>query len=205
MSEHTPHIEPQFTATGSLAPAYFERLYTANGDPWDFETSPYEAAKYAATLAALPCAKYARALELGCSIGVLTRQLATRCDHLLAVDISHTALARARQRCGDLSNISFEELDLTIQFPSGVFDLILISEIGYYLSLPDLAVFRAKIAEVLSSGGHLVMVHYTGETNYPLTADQVHDAFQDWPASPLAPIQSTTTSEYRLDVLQFIE
>ena len=84
MADQTPRIKPSLSATGSLAPQYFERLYAESADPWDFEASPYETAKYAATLAALPRPRYANALELGCSIGVLTRQLAPRCERLLA-------------------------------------------------------------------------------------------------------------------------
>lgn len=44
----------------SLPPSYFEDLYGARDDPWDFETSPYERDKYAATLGALPRARLAR-------------------------------------------------------------------------------------------------------------------------------------------------
>ena len=73
------------TEPGSLPAGYFEALYAAAPDPWDFEGSDYERGKYAATLAALPQPRYARALEVGCSIGVLTALLAPRCDRLLAV------------------------------------------------------------------------------------------------------------------------
>ena len=96
MADQTPRIEPKLSASGSLAPEYFERLYAQSADPWDFEASPYEAAKYAATLAALPRPRYANAFELGCSIGVLTRALAPRCERLLATDVSEAALAQAR-------------------------------------------------------------------------------------------------------------
>ena len=78
--------------------AEFEALYDADPDPWRMETSAYEAAKYDATLAALPCASYERGLEVGCSIGVLTMRLAERCERLTAIDVSDAALARARAR-----------------------------------------------------------------------------------------------------------
>lgn len=60
----------------SLPPSYFDDLYQAKADPWGFETSEYEANKYAATLAALPNARYRSAFEIGGSIGVLTAKLA---------------------------------------------------------------------------------------------------------------------------------
>ena len=78
----------------SLPAAYFAALYQADADPWRFASSDYERRKYAATLAALPRRAYRREFEVGCSIGVLTSQLARRCEHLLAVDVVDTAWSR---------------------------------------------------------------------------------------------------------------
>lgn len=78
---------------------YFEGLY-AEDDPWHYEDSEYEKAKYAKTLAALPREKYCRGLEIGCSIGIFTRLLAERVERLDALDISRRAVARAAERRG---------------------------------------------------------------------------------------------------------
>ncbi len=202
MANQTPRIEPKLSATGSLAPEYFDRLYALNADPWDFEASPYEAAKYAASLAALPRPRYANALELGCSIGVLTRLLAPRCERLLATDVSEAALAQARVRCADLPQVTFERRDLTAEFPNGRFDLILVSEVGYYFSPPDLESLRAQIATALTPRGHLLLVHYTGETNYPLTADTVHEIFLAAPGRTWLRLKGNRGDSYRLDLLE---
>ena len=82
----------------SLDGAYFDRLYAASDDPWGFSTRWYEHRKYALTLAALPAPHYDSALEIGCSVGVLTALLAGRCTALLALDPSVRALAQARTR-----------------------------------------------------------------------------------------------------------
>ena len=66
--------------TERVGPAFFDDLYAADPDPWDFETSPYEAAKYDATIAALEGRRFASGLEIGCSIGVLTDRLRAHCD-----------------------------------------------------------------------------------------------------------------------------
>jgi SAM-dependent methyltransferase len=79
----------------SLQPGYFDKLYAENPDPWRMETSAYEEAKYIATLAALPRARYTHAIEIGCSVGVLTARLAERCDELLGIDVAQAALDRA--------------------------------------------------------------------------------------------------------------
>jgi len=202
MANQTPRIEPKLSATGSLAPEYFDRLYALNADPWDFEASPYEAAKYAASLAALPRPRYANALELGCSIGVLTRLLAPRCERLLATDVSEAALARARVRCADLPQVTFERREITAEFPNGRFDLILVSEVGYYFSPPDLESLRAQIVTALTPRGHLLLVHYTGETNYPLTADTVHEIFLAAPGRTWLRLKGNRGDSYRLDLLE---
>lgn len=204
MSEHTPHIEPVFNNRGSWAAEYFDRLYAHTPDPWEFETSLYEIQKYAATLAALPRKQYRRGLELGCSIGVLTRALAQRCEHLLATDIAEVALTQARNRCGDLPHVSFEQRDVTTQFPHGRFDLIVLSEVGYYLSPSDLRALREHLVSALPPAGHLLLVHYTGPTNYPLTGDVVHEAFLNAPGSPWIEKSGQRHASYRLDLLERI-
>ncbi len=201
MSEQTPYIAPSLTPSGSLAARYFDQLYARNADPWEFETSSYEAAKYAATLAALPGLIYKNGLELGCSIGVLTKLLALRCARLLATDVSESALTLALARCVDLENVHFECCDLASHFPAGSFDLILVSEVGYYFSASDLETLRGKIARALIPGGHLLLVHFTGETNYPLTADAVHNAFIAWQGRAWTRLKAHREDSYRLDLL----
>lgn len=197
---------PDSDDSGSLPPSYFDDVYAANADPWGFETSPYEAAKYDATLAALPRERFESAFEAGCSIGVLTERLAARCRRLLAVDVSHAALARARERCADLPQVRLERRVLPGDFPEAEgdgapFDLVLVSEVGYYFSAPDLDRFRAACARALAPGGALVLVHWTAPVHdYPLRGDAVHESFL-----ADAAFQHTGGSrarEYRLDVFE---
>ncbi|AFY27971.1 class I SAM-dependent DNA methyltransferase [Cyanobium gracile] len=202
MADETPIIEPVLGASGSVAPEHFDQLYAANADPWDFETSTYEAKKYAATLASLPLPNYVNGLELGCSIGVFTQLLATRCWNLLATDVSGFALSRAQTRCASLPNVRFEHYQLPDHYPQGVFDLIVVSELGYYFSVNDLAILRASIAGSLDIHGHLLLVHFTGETSYPLTAAEVHRCFLEWPDRPWISVHHQIEKDYRLDVLQ---
>ena len=81
-----------------------------NLDPWKFATSAYERGKYTLTLNAMPNSRYRSALEVGCSIGVLTRSLASRCDAVVAIDAAQTALVEARRRCADLPGVRFEHM-----------------------------------------------------------------------------------------------
>src|SRR5215213_358552 len=115
---------------GSLPPGYFEAIYARDPDPWRFADSDYERAKYDATLAALARPCYGRALEVGCSIGVLTRDLAPRCAALLAVDAAAAPLEAARARCAGLPQVEFARMLVLRDWPEAAppFDLILLSE-----------------------------------------------------------------------------
>jgi SAM-dependent methyltransferase len=193
--------EPARRPSGSLSKEYFEQLYAQCDDPWNFATSDYEARKYAATLDALPRPCYHHALELGCSIGVFTAQLAPRCNRLLAVDVAQKALAQARERCQRFPHVCIEGMDFAEKFPVGSFDLIILSEVGYYLAQDDLLRTRAAIANALVPGGHLLLVHYIGTTNYPLTADAVHEIFISWKDATWISLCDRRETHYRLDVL----
>ena len=143
----------------SLPAKYFERIYAHNRDPWNFESSDYEKTKYAATLASLPRERYRCALEVGCSIGVLTKILAERTDELLGLDISEKALAVARERCADLEQVTFACMRVPQEMPEGRFDLMVVSEVGYYWSHSDLDKAADELAARHEPGGHLVLVH----------------------------------------------
>lgn len=187
----------------SLPARYFESLYGQDADPWDFATSDYEAAKYAATLSALPRSSYARAFEIGCSIGVLTERLAARCEQLLAVDVAEVALARARTRCAHLPHVRFEQRSVPGWFPEASFDLIVLSEVGYYWSRPDLRRARQLIAEHLQPRGHLLLVHWTPFVeDYPLTGDAVHDAFCEEEGRLWTRRREERAATYRLDLFE---
>jgi SAM-dependent methyltransferase len=185
----------------SLPATYFDALYADTSDPWRFATSAYERDKYAATLAALPQARYQSALEVGCSIGVLTQRLAARCDALLALDIAARALEQARERCAGQSHIRFEQRRLPAEWPEGTFDLILLSEVVYYLDPRDVACLAAHASRAIAGGGDVVLVHWVGETHYPLTGDEASDLFIAKAAGLLHVRHQARTADYRLDVL----
>ncbi len=190
----------------SLPPAYFEDVYRANSDPWNFTTSPYEAAKYQATLAALPNPLYRNAFEAGCSIGVLTEQLAPRCERLLSIDVNEAALAQAQARCARFAHLDLERRYLPGDFPERDFDLILLSEVCYYLAMPDLLDLRERCVKRLEAGGHLLLVHWTPEVqDYPLTGEQAHDCFLQIATGPDAMLRHVTGAreeKYRLDLFE---
>lgn len=141
---------------------------------------------------------------MGCSIGVLTRDLAARCDSLLAVDAADKALAAARAACADKPNVAFARLRAPDEWPDGgaAFDLIMLSEVIYYLDRADVSHLAARMGGTLAPGGDCLLVHWTGETDYPLSGDEAAERFIA-AASGFATVTWQERSErYRLDLLR---
>jgi hypothetical protein len=160
----------------TLPPTYFDAMYADSVDPWGFASRWYERRKYALTLAALPRERYQRGFEPGCSIGVLTGLLAGRCDYLLATDVAGAAVAGARQAVASYDWVDVAERAVPHDWPDGGFDLIVLSEIGYYLDADDLEVLLDRTVASLEPGGTLAAVHWRHPVaDYPLRGDDVHD------------------------------
>lgn len=161
-------------------PEIFERLFQSSSDPWGFESRPYERQKLARVLECLPDAPVSFAVELGCAIGVGTLALAQRCGRVLAVDASENALSIARQRCGAQGHVTFLRAFLPADYPvaeaSGC-DLVLISEVLYFLTAEDIRRLAVMVAESLVPAGHILLVNWTGETDTPCTGDEAAEHF----------------------------
>lgn len=162
-------------AGSSLTGDFFEEFYAGTRDPWGFETRWYEERKRLLTLAALPRKRFRAALELGCSIGVLTAGLAERCDTVSAVDIAERPLSIARARLEARPSVTFARLTLPDEWPEGTFDLIVFSEVGYYFSAVELREVLRRCRDSLAPGGVILACHWRHPVpEYPLTGDQVH-------------------------------
>lgn len=186
----------------SLETAYFDALYARDADPWNFARSDYERAKYGHTLRALHRPHYQSAVEVGCSIGILTAQLAPRCTSLLALDASERPLIQARDRCKSLPQVRFERARVPENWPDGTFDLLLFSEVLYYLSLADLQDVASCVSRSAAPAAHVLLVHWTGETNYPLSGDDATERFISAIAPSIHTLREEVTDAYRLAVLE---
>jgi SAM-dependent methyltransferase len=159
----------------TLGAGYFDGMYAAAADPWGFEDRWYERRKYAISLTQLPAERYRAAFEPGCSIGVLTRMLAPRCGTLLACDLAAAAVTAAAERTRDLPQVRLEQRDIPGHWPSGRFDLIVLSEILYYFGDHDLEQVLKHAAACLEPDGTLLAVHWRHRVaEYPRTGDDVH-------------------------------
>jgi SAM-dependent methyltransferase len=103
-----------------------------------------------------------RALDLGCGEGADSVWLAERGWTVVAVDISDTALGRAREAAsarGVADRIDFVQRDLSEGLPEGSFDLI--SSQFLHSKVPlDRETILASAAATLRPGGVLVIVDH---------------------------------------------
>lgn len=172
---------PTVARSGGYAAAdaegLFDTVHSGSDDPWQYTTSWYEQRKRALTLAALPGRDYTAGLEIGCSIGTLSVELAKRCGNFLAVDASSAALAHAARRLAHLPGVQTRQLTVPQDWPEGEFDLIVVSEVGYYLAPGELEVLFDRVEAALLPGGTLALCHWRHPIEgWELDGDAVHAA-----------------------------
>ena len=161
----------------TLTSGYFDDLYASSPDPWGFTSRWYETRKYAITMALLPAERYQDAFEPGCSIGVLTEQLAGRCDRLLACDGAEAAVRAAAARTASRPHVQVQRRVMPQDWPAGDFDLIIFSEFLYYFGGADLDRVLELGTGALRPGGTLLAVHWRHPAaDYPRSGDEVHGA-----------------------------
>ena len=178
--------------------AFFEAKFRAAADPWNFAGSPYEQARYDAIMVALAGRRYVRAFEPGCAVGVLTERLAAICDAVVACDFSPTAVQRARERCHDLPNVTLRSAVLNAETSLRGFDLIVLSEIGYYFKQHAWTEMVAHLAGSMDKGATLLASHWLGHSkDHRISGDAVHEALR---TSPLLRVTHEERHEaFRLD------
>jgi SAM-dependent methyltransferase len=141
-------------------PQHFDEMFRNDDDPWRFRTRWYEARKRAITLASLPATRYAHAYEPGCANGELSAELALRCDRLQVSDGCERAVALARTRLAEWAHVQVLHARLPAAWPADAFDLIVISELGYFLAASDLDALAEKALASLRPGGTVLACHW---------------------------------------------
>lgn len=161
-------------ADGAAAP--FDAMFEDGDDPWH-DVTWYERRKRALLLAALGRERYGRALEIGCSTGTLGAELARRSDAYLGLDVSTRAVEIARSRHGRPGVVfarGHAPADVPTD-PAAPFDLVVLSEVGYFLTGDALLATLRAARAVLAEGGEIVLCHWRHPTSdIPLDGPLVH-------------------------------
>jgi SAM-dependent methyltransferase len=175
--------------------SHLQEIYGQGDDPWGFRTSAYEQEKFAATVEALVKPRYRSALEIGCGNGELARHIALRCDRYIGIDAVGTALEAARRA---VPNGHFVQAYLPCPLPDGAHDLVILSEILYFLDAPGLVALAQQIAERWQEA-EVLSVNWLGPSGNPLEGLEALDVF----ASAMGPrFQSriiVQTEKFRID------
>jgi SAM-dependent methyltransferase len=177
---------------------FFEDIYCEDPDPWKFALSGYELGRYKTSLEALGSRRFNRCFEPGCSIGVLTQKLAQICGIVKAMDISPTAVERARVRCAGLENVNIVCGALPDEIPTGTFDLIVFSEIGYYFEGEKLKSLISMLVSRMEDRAVLLGVHWLGSSpDHILSGDEVHETISK--LDGLERVHEERRTGYRID------
>ncbi|MDQ8043586.1 MAG: glycosyltransferase [Patulibacter sp.] len=181
--------------------AEFEARFRADADPWRFETSDYERAKRADTLRACGDLTGARVLELGAANGVLAADLARAAGSVVAIEAVVAAAQLGTERLAPFTHAAMVEGLIPSDVPGGPYDLVVASEILYYLDEAAYAETLHALPGWLAPGGRLVAVHWRPDgPERPRGAAAVHD---DLAALPfLEVVEASVRDEYLLSVLR---
>jgi cyclopropane fatty-acyl-phospholipid synthase-like methyltransferase len=156
--------------------AFFEAKYQKKTDPWDFSSNAYELQRYDAIVSAIAHRRYGRAFEPGCSIGLLTERLAAHCNEVYAIDFSPSASARAQARCAHLPHVEVHCASLPEGTPAKDFDLLVLSEIGYYFAPRDWQRISTALIDSIPHGATLLAAHWLGHSkDHRISGDEVHE------------------------------
>lgn len=178
-------------------PVYFDALYDEADDPWGLADRFYEQRKRELILASLPRRSFACAFEPGCATGELTARLAERCAEVLAWDAAAAAVARARS--GAPQNVRVERGRIPDEWPAGSFDLIVLSEVGYYCT--DLDALVRRVRSSLTADGVVVACHWRhAALHHPATAEEVHGAVDAGLQDVAARLVRHEEADFLLDV-----
>ncbi|EAU42145.1 hypothetical protein FP2506_16969 [Fulvimarina pelagi HTCC2506] len=186
-------------------PSHFSQLYADDGDPWHARASRYEIDKRADNCDQLKGLIFDSGLDIGCGEGHLARALVENgiAHAIHGVDRNEAIVARARRAHADIPALCFETRALPADLPEGRFDLVVVSELLYFLDERGLATLARLLAERMTLGAGLFLVNYRGETGTPLSGRAAHDLFVALFGASLRSISLRQTEGYRAELLQF--
>ena len=74
----------------------------------------------------------------------------------------------------------------------------------HYLDRTDVARLSARVRDSLAPGGDCLLVHWTGETEYPLSGDEAAERFIAAASDFAAVTRQERSERYRLDLLRVV-
>ena len=202
--EYTRLVHDRHCAESEAVPrGHFDAMFQKSSDPWGYDSVAYEADRFRRTIAALEGKHFNSALELGCANGALTAQLINCCTTLVAIDTAKAALDAARMRLDGHSGVDFRLGNLPDDLPEGRYDLIVLSDMLYYLGLQGVVRLMALLQTRAEPVCRIVMTNYLGETDCSLSGEMAAEiALAHAPG--WATVHASRTERLRIDVIERI-
>jgi hypothetical protein len=117
------------------------------------------------------------------------------------VNVAEVALDQARARCADQKQVRITQMRVPADWPSSRFDLILLSEVLYFLDENDLRATANQALKSLRPGGLVLLVNWRGDTAAPFTGEAAAELFLQSSGDQLTPLLHRQEPGYRLDLL----
>ena len=86
-------------------------------------------------------------------MGSFTEVLAPHASDVLALDVSQSAVAQVADRLREHAHVRTAAMAIPAEFPQETFDLVVASDVLYYLSVNELRLCLSKIEAALAPGG----------------------------------------------------
>jgi SAM-dependent methyltransferase len=130
-------IRPQYEFLSRIARESYgspEALFDVYQDDYSHDRAS-EQERYKLVLNAMVRhrAHWGNAIDIGCSKGLFTTELATLCDSVLACDISPRACALTAERCARLQNVAVKRLDVQRDGIAGKYDVVCVMDTLAYV------------------------------------------------------------------------
>jgi len=146
------------------SPEAMEEFFQSGPDPFKYQTDDHVARAEQYTALVSRHTKFGlarRLLDVGCGEGYLTHVLSDAAEHTVGIDVSQTAIARAKVAYSDLDEmLEFRQVDF-LQLRTRKFDcLVLTAVLPYFDSRWDQ--FMVTVDRLLKKGG-LVVTSFVSE------------------------------------------
>jgi ubiquinone/menaquinone biosynthesis C-methylase UbiE len=144
----------------------FEDLHRTRPEPFEYGRRAAEIVRHRFIVGTVRrfCPQPTKLLDVGCSVGQLTRLLGALADTTTAVDLSRTAMARVRETCRAApGSFRFSAAGATaLPFRGGAFDVVVLADglNSWQLTAPERRLALAEAYRTLRPGGYVVLTEY---------------------------------------------
>ena len=154
-----PKLVRRLAGRGCRAADFAPVYAKTERDAWGYEQRKFEGRRFDLIMKLASLAPARRALEVGCAEGHLAQCLSPLLDELVACDIVEEAVRRAEVNCRGFENIRFLRGDIRRQWPAGLFDLLVYSDVLYYFTRREVRQVIRESARHLGPNGHLLFAN----------------------------------------------